>query len=108
MNTTGHAQEVDADPMFFMHHANAFDEGDETVLWSSAWGPDHVARMVERRKQLGYDDQNGILGAWDDILQGDYTDVPVTSLFEHRINRKTGACSISALQQPLLRLLARW
>eukprot|EP00873_Tetraselmis_striata_P027205 jgi/Tetstr1/447469/TSEL_003726.t1 len=81
--------EIKEEPLYYIHYANAFDDGDEVVLRGSAWGPEDV-------KKLAASPRNGILGSWDDLMEGNFT-APVTSFWEHRINRVT-----SAVQRRLL------
>lgn len=70
-------QVYEAEAPFLIHHANGFDEGDETVVWSSGWAPSVV-------KLLAAGAGGGIFGSWGDIFKGDMSGVPVTCLWEHR------------------------
>ena len=67
----------DVEPSFLIHHANAFEEGDEVVVWSSGWSPESV-------RQLARSSGSGMLGSWKVVMQGDFSDIPVTSLWSHR------------------------
>ncbi|KAL3146000.1 hypothetical protein ABBQ38_015360 [Trebouxia sp. C0009 RCD-2024] len=71
------------EPAFLIHHANAYEEGDEIVVWSSGWSPEAV-------RLLATSSGSGMLGSWKVVMDGDFTGVPVTSLWSHRINTKTG------------------
>lgn len=61
-------QEIKEEPLYYIHYANAFDDGDEVVLRGSAWGPEDV-------KKLAASPRNGILGSWDDLMEGNFTAV---------------------------------
>ena len=65
------------EPAFLIHHANAFEEGDEVVVWSSGWSPEAV-------RQLATTPGSGMLGSWKIVMDGDFNDVPVSSLWCHR------------------------
>ena len=62
------------EPCFLIHHANAYEEGDELVSLAIGWGPDIVH---ESAAQEG----SGVFGRFDG---GDFNQVPITSLFRHR------------------------
>ena len=62
---------------FLIHHANAFEEGDEIVVWSSGWSPEAV-------QLLATTPGSGMLGSWKIVMEGDFKDVPVSSLWSHR------------------------
>ncbi|KAL3155783.1 hypothetical protein ABBQ32_012798 [Trebouxia sp. C0010 RCD-2024] len=70
-------------PAFLIHHANAYEDGDEIVVWSSGWSPEAV-------HSLATTPGSGMLGSWKVVMDGDFNDVPVSSLWSHRINTKTG------------------
>lgn len=70
----------DVEPCFLIHYANAYEEGDEVVLVAIGWGPDTVRELAAMQG-------SGVFGTFN---TGDYTKVPVTSLWSHRINVKTG------------------
>lgn len=74
---------VPADPVFLVHHAAAWEEDDsgDIVVWSTGWGPDALAKI-----EAG----GGVLGSWRVVLDGDFDDIPYTSLWEHRINVAAG------------------
>jgi len=82
---------VEDEAVYYIHYANAFDDGDDIVVVGSAWGPEDVQRLADQPR-------NGILGSWDDVMQGNFT-APVTSLWQHRINRKTGCVQRRLLHQ---------
>ena len=65
------------EPAFLIHHANAYEEGDELVVWSSGWSPEAV-------RMLASAPGSGMLGSWKVIMDGDFNDVPVSSLWSHR------------------------
>lgn len=66
--SAGYVQEIKEEPVYYIHYANAFDDGDVTVLRGSAWGPDTVKRLAENPG-------GGILGSWADILEGNFSAV---------------------------------
>jgi carotenoid cleavage dioxygenase-like enzyme len=74
---------INEEAVYYLHYANAYDDGDEVVLQGSAWGPGEVAKLAASPR-------DGILGSWDDLMQGNFT-APVTSFWEHRVNRESGA-----------------
>jgi carotenoid cleavage dioxygenase-like enzyme len=61
-------QEIETEALYYIHYANAFDDGEETVLRGSAWGPEGVAKLASNPR-------NGILGSWDDLMEGNFTAV---------------------------------
>ena len=65
------------EPAFLIHHANAYEEGDEVVVWSSGWSPEAV-------RLLASSPGSGMLGSWKVVMDGDFNDVPVSSLWSHR------------------------
>ena len=65
------------EPAFLIHHANAYEEGDEIVVWSSGWSPEAV-------RLLASSPGSGMLGSWKVVMDGDFNDVPVSSLWSHR------------------------
>lgn len=69
------AQIVDTERTFVIHHANAYEEGDDVVVWSSGWGPQGLAALSKG---------SGMLGSWREVLQGSFDDIPLTSLWQHR------------------------
>ncbi|KAL0046710.1 hypothetical protein WJX82_008018 [Trebouxia sp. C0006] len=71
------------EPSFLIHHANAYEEGEEVVVWSSGWSPEAV-------RVLATSSGSGMLGSWKVVMDGDFNDVPVSSLWSHRINTRTG------------------
>ena len=50
-----------------LHQANAYEEGDELVVWSSGWGPEQLAGRQLRISNFG-----------------DNSALPYTLLWEHR------------------------
>lgn len=68
-------QIITAEASFLIHHANAFEDGQDVVVWSSGWGPNALQRL-----QPG----SGLLGSWHSILQGNLYSAPYTSMLEHR------------------------
>ncbi|EIE20486.1 carotenoid oxygenase [Coccomyxa subellipsoidea C-169] len=73
---------------FLIHHANAFEDGDEIEVWSSGWGPEALAKL---------DHASGMLGSWKVVLAGDFTGIPFTTLWRHRINMVTGEVKRTAM-----------
>ncbi|KAK9823367.1 hypothetical protein WJX72_002263 [[Myrmecia] bisecta] len=82
---------VEADPCFLIHHANGYDDGDEVVVWSSGWGPDVIKKLAAKANG------GGMLGSWKVVMQGDFSDIPVTRLWRHRVNKVTGEVSRDVL-----------
>ena len=69
-------QAFEAEQSFLIHHANAFDSGnDELEVWSSGWGPEALGRLASGA---------GMLGSWKVVLEGDFTGIPFTALWRHR------------------------
>ena len=68
-------QVLDTERCFVIHHANAYEEGDEVVVWSSGWGPEALQALAAG---------SGMLGSWKVVLQGDFDDIPLTSIWRHR------------------------
>ncbi|DBB11283.1 TPA: hypothetical protein ACH3X3_006718 [Trebouxia sp. C0006] len=68
------------EPCFLIHFANAYEEGDEVVVQAIGWGPEIVRDLAAMQG-------SGVFGTFS---KGDYNKVPVTSLWSHRINVKTG------------------
>ena len=68
-------QVVSTESSFLIHHANAFEDGDETVVWSSGWAPDSLLALQKGQ---------GMLGSWKQVMAGDWSSIPYTSLLEHR------------------------
>lgn len=66
----------EAEQSFLIHHANAFEDGEETEVWSSGWGPEALKRLASGA---------GMLGSWKVILEGDFTGIPFTALWKHRL-----------------------
>ena len=62
---------------FLIHHANAYEDGDEVVVWSSGWSPEAVRLLASKPG-------SGMLGSWKVVMDGDFNDVPVSSLWAHR------------------------
>ena len=64
----------DPEPSFMIHQANAYEEGEEVVLLAIGWGPEIV-------RQSAVMPGSGVFGTFKG---GEYTSVPVTSLWSHR------------------------
>ncbi|KAK9837122.1 hypothetical protein WJX81_004609 [Elliptochloris bilobata] len=77
----GPAKVYEAENAFLIHHANAFEEGDDTIVWSSGWGPEALKTLASG---------SGMLGSWKVLMKGDFSGIPFTSFWRHRINRVTG------------------
>ncbi|KAK9800351.1 hypothetical protein WJX73_008195 [Symbiochloris irregularis] len=75
------AQVLSTESSFLIHHANAFEDGEDIVVWSSGWAPSALQAL--KRGQ-------GMLGSWKTVLRGDFGGIPFTSMLEHRINARTG------------------
>ena len=58
-----------------LHHANAFEDGNETVVWSSGWGPLEIDMLQEGA---------GFLDNLKIVHYGDFNALPYTPLWEHR------------------------
>jgi carotenoid cleavage dioxygenase-like enzyme len=69
------AQVFETESSFLIHHANAFEDGDEVEVWSSGWGPEALRKL---------DHTSGMLGSWRVVLSGDFTGIPYTALWRHR------------------------
>ncbi len=69
------AQVYEMEQSFLIHHANAFEKGDELEVWSSGWGPQALGRLASGA---------GMLGSWKVVLEGDFTGIPFTALWRHR------------------------
>lgn len=69
------AQVLTAESSFLIHHANAFEDGEDIVVWSSGWAPSALQAL--KRGQ-------GMLGSWKTVLKGDFGGIPFTSMLEHR------------------------
>ena len=63
--------------LFLIAVANAYEEGEEVVVWSSGWSPEAV-------RVLATSSGSGMLGSWKVVMDGDFNDVPVSSLWSHR------------------------
>lgn len=46
-------------------------------MWSSGWSPEAV-------RLLATSSGSGMLGSWKVVMDGDFKDVPVSSLWSHR------------------------
>ena len=68
-------QVYEMEQSFLIHHANAFEKGDELEVWSSGWGPQALGRLASGA---------GMLGSWKVVLEGDFTGIPFTALWRHR------------------------
>ena len=73
--TLVHVQVYTTESSFLIHHANAYEEGDETVVWSSGWGPEALSKLEHGA---------GMLGSWRAVLRGDFSGIPFTSMLQHR------------------------
>ena len=81
-------QVVDGEePCFLIHHANAYEEGDDVVLMAIGWGPDIV-------KPVASQPGSGVFGTFSG---GDYCKVPVTSLWSYRQATKTKCTDVSQI-----------
>ena len=58
-----------------LHHANAHDEGEETVVLSSGWGPAQMQAL-----QRG----SGMIRNLKLVHYGDFSALPYTALWRHR------------------------
>ncbi|BDA50633.1 Apocarotenoid-15,15'-oxygenase [Coccomyxa sp. Obi] len=85
---------LESESSFLIHHANGFEDGDEIEVWSSGWGPEALAKLKEQERVNG---ESGMLGSWKVVLAGDFTGIPFTTLWRHRINVKTGEVKRTAL-----------
>ncbi len=66
--------------------ANAYEEGEEVVVWSSGWSPEAV-------RVLATSSGSGMLGSWKVVMDGDFNDVPVSSLWSHRwVQHSSSVC----------------
>jgi all-trans-8'-apo-beta-carotenal 15,15'-oxygenase len=100
------------DPAYLIHHANGFEDGDEVVVWSSGWGPPAVRKLIAKAKAkhkvfdplqvFDRDPGSGILGAWDEVMTGDFSSVPHTQLWEHRINKLTGEATRKVMFEQMM------
>ena len=61
-----------------LHHANAHDEGEETVVLSSGWGPAQMQAL-----QRG----SGMIRNLKLVHYGDFSALPYTALWRHRCGR---------------------
>ena len=68
-------QAYEAEQSFLIHHANAFEDGEDIEVWSSGWGPEALKRLASG---------SGMLGSWKVVLEGDFTGIPFTALWKHR------------------------
>ena len=68
-------QAFEAEQSFLIHHANAFEDGEDIEVWSSGWGPEALKRLASGA---------GMLGSWKVVLEGDFTGIPFTALWKHR------------------------
>jgi carotenoid cleavage dioxygenase-like enzyme len=62
-------------PGIMLHHANAYDDGDLVVVWSSGAGPDAMQKLREGKNSMGNMKLNSF---------GDFSAMPYTSLWQHR------------------------
>ncbi len=81
-------QVFEAEQSFLIHHANAFEDGDEVEVWSSGWGPEALKRLASGA---------GMLGSWKVVLEGDFSWHPLYSSLEAQVSlealsSETGGC----------------
>lgn len=74
------------------HHANGYDEGDETVILSSGWGP----KQLKALKSSSNTDTPPV-GSLKLSAFGDYTAMPRTALWEHRSPASDPLCCYGKL-----------
>ena len=70
-------QVFETEECFMVHHANAYDEGEEVVIISSGWGPAQARELLEGKDNASV--PNIKLSAL-----GSPEHTPRTSLWEHR------------------------
>lgn len=58
-----------------LHNANAWDEGTETVVWNTGWGPKQLSSLRNDSHQIG---------RLKLAHFGDYAAMPCMSLWQHR------------------------
>jgi len=60
-------------------------------VWSSGWSPEAV-------RVLATSSGSGMLGSWKVVMDGDFNDVPVSSLWSHRcVQHSFSVCSLAAV-----------
>ena len=71
---------LETDGAFPIHHALAYREGTSTTIVTSGWISDKA------RMQLKETAHKGILGSWEGLAEGDFSEVPESSIFRYTID----------------------
>jgi len=89
----GAAKILETEGGFPIHHAVAYVKDRKTQLVTSGWISDKA------RTQLHNTAEKGILGSWESLSKGDFSEVPESSIFQYTIDMVTDKVSKEMLHK---------